>query len=283
MALLLNKLNYIYGENTSFARHALTDIELEIKDKDFIAIIGRTGSGKSTLIQMMNALLKPTSGEIYYNGLNIWDEDFDRRALRGKIGMVFQYPEHQLFETSVIKDVCFGPKNIGMSPSETEENAYAALKKVGIDEELMGCSPFELSGGQKRRTAIAGILAMKPEMIILDEPTAGLDPAGRTDILNMLRDLNESGMTIVLVSHSMEDVAKYAKRAVVMSDSKIVADAETREIFARKEMIESAGLCLPEMAQLYFKLKDRGIELERVPLDDDEAFEMIREWKERND
>lgn len=278
MGIILNKVSYTYGENTAFSSKALENVEVKIDDGEFIAIIGKTGSGKSTLIQMMNGLIKPTHGEVYYNGEDIWDDDYNRVALRGKVGLVFQYPEHQLFESSVIKDVMFGPKNIGMNKLDIEINAYNALKMVGVDEKYIDDSPLDLSGGLKRRVAIAGILAMKPEIIILDEPCAGLDPAGRTHILDMLREINEKeNTTIIIISHSMEDVSQYAKRVLVMSEAKLLADGPTKEVLSSKEIIESSGLKMPAMVELYYKLQEKGILLRDVPLTQDEAYEMIKE------
>ena len=218
MAIKVEHLNYIYGQGTAFEQHALKDINLEIKDGEFIGLIGHTGSGKSTLIQHLNGLIKATDGAIYYNGKNIYDADFKMRSLRNQVGLVFQYPEHQLFEIDVFTDVCFGPKNQGLSKEEIEARAKEALTMVGLDESFYKQSPFELSGGQKRRVAIAGVLAMEPEVLILDEPTAGLDPKGRDEILDQIERLhNEKKMTIILVSHSMEDIARYVDRILVMN------------------------------------------------------------------
>lgn len=276
MAIILNHLHYIYNEGTSYEKHALCDVNIEIDDGEFVGIIGHTGSGKSTVIQTMNGLIKPTAGGVYYNGADIWDDDYDIAALRGKVGMVFQYPEHQLFETSVIKDVCFGPKNIGMSQLDVEMNAYNALKMVGIDESLIDSSPFELSGGQKRRVAIAGILAMKPQMIILDEPTAGLDPVGRCEILDLIRRLNKKEkMTVVLVSHSMEDVAEYVDRVIVMDDGKVAMDGPARKIFTRENELMEMGLDVPQVTKLFNILKKNGIETKNIPITIDEAYDIL--------
>ena len=230
MSLILNHVNYIYGEDTELAVHALKDINLVIPDGQFIGLIGHTGSGKSTLVQHLNGLIRPTGGAIYYNGEDIHDKDYDKKKLRSKVGLVFQYPEHQLFEIDVFKDVCFGPKNLGLSQKETELRAYAALKQVGLADEYFYQSPFDLSGGQKRRVAIAGVLAMKPDILILDEPTAGLDPKGRDEILDQIAKLKEeTGITVILVSHSMEDVAKYVERIIVMSRGSVLYDDTPRE------------------------------------------------------
>ena len=219
MSIKAVDLNYVYGNGTAFEQHALFDVNFEIQDGEFVGIIGHTGSGKSTLIQHLNGLIKASSGALYYNGENIYEDKYDMKKLRSKVGLVFQYPEHQLFETEIFKDVCFGPKNLGLSQKEVEIRAFESLRLVGIDDNMFYQSPFDLSGGQKRRVAIAGVLAMKPDVLILDEPTAGLDPKGRDDILNCLKYLREeTGMTIILVSHSMDDVANYVSRIMVMND-----------------------------------------------------------------
>ena len=225
MSLILNHVYHTYGEDTTLQVNALQDICLTINDGDFIGLIGHTGSGKSTLVQHLNGLLKANSGDILYNGQDIYDKDFSLKELRSKVGLVFQYPEHQLFETTVFEDVCFGPKNLGLSQKEVELRAYEALKMVGLPDDCFYQSPFVLSGGQKRRVAIAGVLAMKPEILVLDEPTAGLDPKGRDEILDQVRKLHdEENITVVLVSHSMEDVANYVNRIVVMNKGEILFD-----------------------------------------------------------
>ena len=242
MSIILDHVNYIYGEDTPQEVHALKDICLQIPDGQFVGVIGHTGSGKSTLMQHMNGLVRATSGHIYYNGQDIYDADYDLKALRGKVGLVFQYPEHQLFEVDVFSDVCYGPKNLGLDKKEVELRAFDALRKVGFPKELFYQSPFELSGGQKRRAAIAGVLAMKPEVLILDEPTAGLDPKGRDEILDQIKELQtQTGMTVLLVSHSMEDVAEYVDRIIVMDegtitgvgthDELLVSNREYQEIY----------------------------------------------------
>ena len=218
MSLILDHVNYIYSAKTAYETQALKDICLKIEDGEFIGLIGHTGSGKSTLIQHLNGLLRATSGSIYFQGQDIYDADYDRKALRGKIGLVFQYPEHQLFESTVFADVCFGPKNQGLSEKDAQLRAFTALREVGLLEEYWYRSPFELSGGQKRRAAIAGVLAMKPEVLVLDEPTAGLDPKGRDEILGQVAKLHQNlGMAVILVSHSMEDIAQYVQRILVMN------------------------------------------------------------------
>lgn len=260
MSIILDKVNYVYSEKTAYEIHALKDISLKINDGEFIGIIGHTGSGKSTLIQHLNGLIRATSGGIYYNGQDIYEEDFDRKGLRGKVGLVFQYPEHQLFETTIFADVCFGPKNQGLSKKEAELRAFAALRSVGLPEEYWYQSPFELSGGQKRRVAIAGVLAMEPEVLILDEPTAGLDPRGRDEILDQVALMHrERKMTIVLVSHSMEDVAKYVDRLIVMNHGSVMLDGTPREVFRHFKELEQVGLAAPQVTYLMHELRKNGI------------------------
>ncbi len=263
MPLILDHVNYIYGEDTPLAVHALKDINLVIPDGQFIGLIGHTGSGKSTLVQHLNGLIKPTSGAIYYNGEDVHDGDYDKKKLRSKVGLVFQYPEHQLFEIDVFKDVCFGPKNLGLSQKETELRAYAALKQVGLADEYFYQSPFDLSGGQKRRVAIAGVLAMKPEILILDEPTAGLDPKGRDEILDQIARLKEeTGITVILVSHSMEDVAKYVERIIVMNRGSVLYDDVPREVFKHYLELEQVGLAAPQVTYIMQALAKRGMKVD---------------------
>lgn len=260
MPLILDHVNYIYGGDTELAVHALNDINLVIPDKQFIGLIGHTGSGKSTLVQHLNGLLKPTSGTIYFNGEDIHDSDFDKKKLRSKVGLVFQYPEHQLFEVDVFTDVCFGPKNLGLSKKETELRAYEALKQVGLEDEFFYQSPFDLSGGQKRRVAIAGVLAMKPDILVLDEPTAGLDPKGRDEILDQIAKLhNEMGITVILVSHSMEDVAKYVERIIVMNKGSVLYDNAPKKVFKHYKELEAVGLAAPQVTYIMQALKERGL------------------------
>ena len=265
MSIELKNVTYTYSPGTAYEIHALKDINLSIPDGQFIGIIGHTGSGKSTLIQHFNALIRPTSGTITYNGEDIWGEKYDRRALRSEVGLVFQYPEHQLFEVDVFSDVCFGPKNQGLSKEEVEERAREALTQVGLDEKLWQQSPFELSGGQKRRVAIAGVLAMHPEVLILDEPTAGLDPKGRDEILDEISALHrDRHMTIILVSHSMEDIARYADRIMVMNHGEKVFDAPPKEVFRHYKELEAIGLAAPQITYIVQGLKEHG-----VPIADD--------------
>lgn len=278
MSIIVDHVSYIYEEGTSMAHAALTDVSLQIPDGQFIGLIGHTGSGKSTLVQHLNGLLKPTSGAVYFNGRDIHEKDYPRKELHGKVGLVFQYPEHQLFETDVFTDVCFGPKNMGLSKKDAELRAYQALRQVGLPDECFYQSPFELSGGQKRRAAIAGVLAMNPEVLILDEPTAGLDPKGRDEILDQIARLREeTGMTVILVSHSMEDVAKYVGRIIVMNQSRVMLDGEPAEVFRHVEELESVGLAAPQIVYIMRALKASGLP---VPADlihvEDAKNEILR-------
>lgn len=259
MSIILDNVNYCYSEDTAYAIWALKDINLEIPDGQFLGIIGHTGSGKSTLVQHLNGLIKATSGIIYYNGQDIYDKDYDLTQLRGQVGMVFQYPEHQLFETTIFKDVCFGPKNQGLDQKTVELRAFEALHNVGFPEELYDASPFDLSGGQKRRVAIAGVLAMKPQVLILDEPTAGLDPAGRDEILGLISKMHkELGITIILVSHSMEDVAQYVDRILVMNGGQVMYDDTPKEVFRHYKELEMVGLAAPQVTYFIHELKEKG-------------------------
>ena len=276
MSIILDHVNHVYGGDTTLSVKALNDINLVIQDGEFIGLIGHTGSGKSTLVQHLNGLLKATSGSIYFNGQDIDDEDYNRKELRSKVGLVFQYPEHQLFEADVFTDVCFGPKNLGLSKKEVELRAYEALRKVGLPEECFYQSPFDLSGGQKRRVAIAGVLAMKPEVLILDEPTAGLDPKGREEILDQIKKLREeSGITIILVSHSMEDVAEYVDRILVMKRGEIMYDDVPREVFKHYKELESIGLAAPQVTYIMHNLKEAGLSVDENATTIDEACEEI--------
>lgn len=255
MGMRLEHVNYIYSPDTAFRKHALKDVNLEINDGEFIGLIGHTGSGKSTLIQHLNGLMKATDGKIYFNEQNIYDAKFRMRNLRSKVGLVFQYPEHQLFEMTVLKDVCYGPKNLGLSDEEAEKRAKEALTMVGMKESDYGKSPFELSGGQKRRVAIAGVLAMHPEILVLDEPTAGLDPKGRNDILDQIAKLHKmTGLTVILVSHSMEDVAKYVNRIIVMNHGEVFMDGTPKLVFEKADALESVGLAAPQVAYVMHQL-----------------------------
>lgn len=263
MALTVEHVNYIYDPDTPQARKALDDISLTIPEGQFIGIIGHTGSGKSTLVQHLNGLIKATEGHIYYNGQDIDAKDYDKKELRSRVGLVFQYPEHQLFEVDVFSDVCFGPKNLGLDKEEVERRAREALERVGVPSEMYTQSPFELSGGQKRRVAIAGVLAMQPEILILDEPTAGLDPRGRREILDQIKQLQtQTHMTILLVSHSMEDVAEYVDRIIVMNRGKILYDDTPQEIFRHYRELEEIGLGAPQATYILQALKESGLPVE---------------------
>lgn len=263
MSLILNKVSHVYSPDTAYQKKALDEVTIKIQDNEFIGIIGHTGSGKSTLIQHMNGLLKPTSGEIYFNGEDIMEKDFDKKLLRSKVGMVFQYPEHQLFEATVLEDICFGPKNLGLSKEEVDDRAMEAMELVGLDQDLISASPFDLSGGQKRRVAIAGVLAMKPDILILDEPTAGLDPKGRDDILNMIKEMHiKTGNTVILVSHSMEDVAKYVDRLIVMNQGHIEYDDTPKGVFRNYIELEQMGLAAPEITYIVNDMKRKGFPID---------------------
>ena len=259
MSIKIEHLNYVYSEGTAYEKHALKDICLEIPHGEFVGIIGHTGSGKSTLIQHLNGLVKATDGALYYNGENIYQDGYDMRALRSQVGLVFQYPEHQLFEIDVLTDVCFGPKNQGLSQQECEARALEALKLVGLKEKYYKSSPFELSGGQKRRVAIAGVLAMRPKVLVLDEPTAGLDPKGRDEILDQIAYLHkESDLTVILVSHSMEDIARYADRLIVMNSGEVMYNDTPKNVFAHYQELEKVGLAAPQVTYIMHDLKMKG-------------------------
>lgn len=276
MSIKLEHINYIYGEGTAYEKHALKDINLEIPDGQFVGIIGHTGSGKSTLIQHLNGLIKATSGEIYYNGENIYADGYSMKELRSHVGLVFQYPEYQLFESDVLSDVCFGPKNLGLPEEEVKARSLEALHQVGLKEKHYNKSPFDLSGGQKRRVAIAGILAMHPEVLILDEPTAGLDPKGRDDILDQIQKLHkERGITVILVSHSMEDVAKYVDRIIVMDHGCMKFDGEPKKVFEHYKELESIGLAAPQVTYVMQTLKEKGFDVDVHAITIEEAKQSI--------
>ncbi|MEE1315188.1 MAG: energy-coupling factor transporter ATPase [Faecalimonas sp.] len=274
--LKLEHINYIYSPETAFERVALNDINLEIYEGEFIGIIGHTGSGKSTLIQHLNGLVKASSGALYYEGENIYTEKYDMKQLRNKVGLVFQYPEHQLFEADVLSDVCFGPKNQGLSAEACVERAKAALELVGLPEKYYDVSPFDLSGGQKRRAAIAGVLAMHPKVLVLDEPTAGLDPKGRDEILDQIAHLQKKEkLTVILVSHSMEDVAKYVDRIVVMNRGSKLFDGEPKEVFAHYQELEKVGLAAPQVTYMMNALAEAGLPVETQVTTVEEALAEI--------
>ncbi|WP_343208551.1 energy-coupling factor transporter ATPase [Anaerolentibacter hominis] len=280
MAISLKQVSYIYSEGTGYEQHALNDVSLDIPDGQFIGLIGHTGSGKSTLIQHLNGLMKATSGKILYNGEDIYQEGFSMKALRSKVGLVFQYPEHQLFETSVIKDVEFGPKNQGLDSDEVERRAREALELVELDEKYYEQSPFELSGGQKRRAAIAGVLAMHPEVLILDEPTAGLDPKGKRLILDQVARLHQkTKITVILVSHCMEDVAEYVERIIVMNHGEVAYDDSPRAVFSHYRELEQIGLSAPQVTYVMHELKNKGLDVSVNAITVQEAkTEILRQF-----
>lgn len=278
--LEVKNLSHIYSQGTPFEKVAIDNINLKIEKGEFIGLVGHTGSGKSTFIQHLNGLLKPSSGEVYVQGKSISGARMNLVEVRQKVGLVFQYPEHQLFEETVEKDISFGPMNLGLTNDEIEARVKDAMKSVGLSyEEYKDSSPFELSGGQKRRVAIAGVLATEPEILILDEPTAGLDPMGSREILDEIVNIyKEREITIVLVSHNMEDVAKYTSRMVVMSAGKVVMDGSPRELFSKEEELKSYGLAVPQIRSLLNQLKDKGLNVNIDAITVDEAFVNIKEY-----
>jgi len=280
VSIVLDHVNYTYSAGTAYEKHALKDINLVIPDGQFIGLIGHTGSGKSTLIQHLNGLIKATSGAIYNEGHDIYDDDFSMKELRTKVGLVFQYPEHQLFETTVVKDVEFGPKNMKLPQLEVQMRTFEAIKMVGISEELYDASPFELSGGQKRRVAIAGVLAMKPEMLVLDEPTAGLDPMGRDEILDRIAEIQkERKITVILVSHSMEDVAKYVDRLIVMDHGSVQFDGTPKEVFAHYKELERMGLAAPQVTYIMQSLRAQGANVGDATTVEEARDEILKAWR----
>lgn len=276
MSIELKNVMYTYSPGTAYEIHALKNINLTIPDGQFIGVIGHTGSGKSTLIQHFNALEKPSSGTVLYNGEDVWAEKYNRKALRSEVGLVFQYPEHQLFESDVLSDVCFGPMNQGLSREEAEIEAKKALQQVGFKEKNYGKSPFELSGGQKKRVAIAGVLAMNPKILILDEPTAGLDPKGRDDILDQIAELHKvRGITIILVSHSMEDIAKYVERLIVMNHGEVAFDDIPKAVFSHYQELEKMGLAAPQITYIMHALKEHELPVDAEATTVEEAAVSI--------
>lgn len=263
MGIKVDDISFQYERGTAMQVTALDHVSAEIPDNQFIGLIGHTGSGKSTFVQTLNGLLKPTSGHIYYNGEDIGGDNYDKKKLRSDVGLVFQYPEHQLFEVDVLTDVMFGPRNLGLSEAEAKKRAIEALESVHMPESLYKSSPFDLSGGQKRRAAIAGVLAMQPKILILDEPTAGLDPKGRDEILGMIREMKkERNMTIILVSHSMDDVARYVDRIMVMGGGKLLYDDEPVKVFGHVRELESLGLAAPQITYIMKLLKEKGLSVD---------------------
>ena len=276
MSIKLEKVTYTYNPGTVYEMHALEQIDLEIPQGQFVGISGHTGSGKSTLIQHFNGLIRPTEGRVLFEGRDVWEEGYPLRTLRSQVGLVFQYPEHQLFEDQVLKDVCFGPSNQGLTQEECERRAREALRQVGVEEELFARSPFELSGGQKRRVAIAGVLAMEPKVLVLDEPTAGLDPQGRDEILDQIAWLHENrGISIVLVSHSMEDIARYVERIIVMNQGKMAFDGTPKEVFSHYKELEKIGLAAPQITYIMHALKEKGLQVDTSAITVEEAKKSI--------
>ncbi len=283
MPIQVKNLTHTYSEGSAFQATAIRDVNLTIEDGEFVAVVGHTGSGKSTLVQHLNGLLKPTSGQVLVDGEDMNGEGVDKRRIRQKVGLVFQYPEYQLFEETVAKDIAFGPKNQGLSPEEIDRRVRRAMAHVHLDyDKYANRSPFELSGGQMRRVAIAGVLAMEPKVLILDEPTAGLDPKGRDRILGMIQELHrEGGVTVVMVSHSMDDCARLATRLIVMSKGKLVATDTPRNIFRQVDMMQSIGLGVPEAAKLCAMLRQRGLDLPEDLYTQQELHDhLLRLWKE---
>ncbi len=285
MSIIVDHLSYSYSKGTTFEVQALDDISFKIEAGEFVGLLGQTGAGKFTLVQCLNGLIRPTGGTVYFNGEDIFIKEYNRKVLRGKVGLVFQYPEHQLFEADVFTDVCFGPKNLGLSKTECELRAYEALKLVGFKDQDFYISPFELSGGEKRRAAIAGVLAMKPEVLILDEPTAGLDPRGRDELLSLISKIREeTGMTVILVSHSMDDAAENTKRILVMAGGKLLLDGEPEYVFSEYELMKEAGLDIPVVTKVLRDLNERGIPVSSFPITlKDAKKEILKVFKEGRD
>lgn len=277
-------LHHVYGAGTPFERMALNNVNIEIERGEFIGLIGHTGSGKSTLIQHLNGLLKPSHGRVLFNGVDIWENIKRVREIRFKVGLVFQYPEHQLFEDTVYKDIAFGPSNMGFTKFEIDERVREAAEFVGITDEQLSKSPFELSGGQKRRAAIAGVIAMRPEVLILDEPTAGLDPAGREEILSRIRGYHEKlNTTVILVTHSMEEIAKNASRIIVMEDAKVRMTGTAKDIFSHADELESMGLAVPQITQVFLRLRNMGLDVDPSVYTIDQAEREIMEVRRKYD
>ena len=277
MSIEIKHLNHIYGQGTIFEQYALKDVNLTIHDGEFIGLIGHTGSGKSTLTQHLNGLLKATSGDILYNGESIYREGYSMKELRSHVGLVFQYPEHQLFEVDVFSDVCFGPKNLGLPKEEIEKRAKEALSMVGLDESFYKQSPFDLSGGQKRRVAIAGVIAMEPEVVIFDEPTAGLDPAGCASILGNIRDYQKAThATILMVTHSMDEVAQLADRMIVLNEGTIEMSGTPREVFSHAARLAEIGLSVPQVTALFLRLRELGVDVDPTTFTVEQAVPQLR-------
>lgn len=278
MPIETKSLTYTYGEGTPYEKTAIKDVNIAINNGEFIGLIGHTGSGKSTLIQHFNALLNPSSGKVIVNGKDLGNDKTSKKEIRQKVGLVFQYPEHQLFEMTVYKDVAFGPENLGLDKEEVDQRVIRSLELVGLTEKHYEKSPFELSGGQKRRVAIAGVLAMQPDILILDEPTAGLDPKGRDEILDQVKALHdETGITVILVSHSMEDVAKYVERLIVMGDGSIQFDGTPKEVFKNSKELVDMGLGVPQVTDLMNALRDKGFHIPETIITVEEAVNYLKD------
>ena len=275
--LEFKNVSYVYSKNTPFEKAAVSSVSITIKDNAVTGLIGHTGSGKSTLAQMMNALIKPTSGEVLLDGKNINAKDYNTPSVRFEVGLVFQYPEYQLFEETVYKDIAYGPKNMGLTDDEIDSRVRSAAKFTGISEELLDKSPFELSGGQKRRVAIAGVLAMDPKILVLDEPAAGLDPRGRNEILSGLVAYRKSrGNSLVIISHSMEDIAVYSDEIIAMSGGKVLVSGTPKEVFSKNALLTSSGLDIPQVTEVLVKLKNAGVNIDDDIFTPDEAFRAVR-------
>ena len=272
----LEDVSFVYSEGTTYQKEALKNINIEIESGKIYGLIGHTGSGKSTLVQMFNGILRPHHGRVLLDGADIWSKPKDIKNIRFRVGLVMQYPEYQLFEETIYKDIAYGPKNMGLDESEIDLRVREAAEFAGLDQSLLSKSPFDLSGGQKRRAAIAGIIAMRPELLILDEPAAGLDPRGRDSIFkNITEYQRKTGSTVLIVSHSMEDMARYCDRLIVMAGGRIVLDGECREVFSHAKKLEEVGLDVPQITKLFMMLRERGIELDTSVYTVDEAFEQI--------
>ena len=275
--LEFKNVSYVYSKNTPFEKAAVSNVSITIKDNAVTGLIGHTGSGKSTLAQMMNALIKPTSGEVLLDGKNINAKDYNTPSVRFEVGLVFQYPEYQLFEETVYKDIAYGPKNMGLTDDEIDSRVRSAAKFTGIAEELLDKSPFELSGGQKRRVAIAGVLAMDPKILVLDEPAAGLDPRGRNEILSGLVEYRKSrGNSLVIISHSMEDIAVYSDEIIAMSGGKVLVSGTPKEVFSKNALLTSSGLDIPQVTEVLVKLKNAGVNIDDDIFTPDEAFRAVK-------
>ena len=279
MSIILDNISYCYDNNTNNKRKALNKVSLKIDDGEMVGIIGHTGSGKSTLVQHLNGLIKATNGAYYYNGEDVYSDNYDLKKLRNKVGLVFQYPEYQLFEETVIKDVSYGPTMLGLEQLEIQLRAFESLKLVGIDDDYLDASPMELSGGQKRKVAIAGVLAMKPDVLVLDEPTAGLDPVSRKELLDLVRNLHkETGMTVIIVSHSMEDMAEYVDRLIVMNKGIIKYDYTPQNVFENYEELKQIGLDVPQTAKLINELRNIGYLIPNSDYTIDDTVRVVTEY-----